>query len=68
MDRDAQIDAVLQTIQDRLQTPVEDSDEIERLRKGIDGMLKRAETLRAFPLTNADEPDFTFGAYRSEAE
>ena len=68
MDENRRIDAMLETIQASLDTRIEDTEEIERLRKGIEGWLGRASTLRNYPLTNADEPDFVFGAYRSEAE
>lgn len=68
MDETRPIDAMLETIQASLGTKIDDAEEIERLRKGIDGWLGRAATLRDYPLTNADEPDFIFRAYRSEVE
>lgn len=68
MDENRQIDAILETIQASLDTRIEDTEELKRLRKGIEGWLGRAATLRNYPLTNADEPDFVFSAYRSEAE
>lgn len=68
MDDTRRIDAMLETIQASLDTRIDDPEEIERLRKGLDGVLTRAATLREYPLTNADEPDFVFRAYRSEAE
>ncbi len=66
MDKNRLIDALLEQVQASINTPIEDSEELERLRKGLDSVVNRAATLRAYPLTNADEPDFVFGAYRSE--
>lgn len=34
------------------------------VRGRIEGALKMAATLRAYPLTNADEPDFVFIPHR----
>ena len=68
MDRNALVDAMLAQVQARLASPIEDDEELERLRNGLDGVAERAEILRQYPLTNADEPDFVFSAYRSESE
>jgi hypothetical protein len=62
------VDALLQQVQTRLDTPLTDDEEIGRLRKSIDGVIERAETLRSFELTNADEPYFVFSACRAEEE
>ena len=66
MDKNRLIEAMLEQVQASLDTPIEDRDELERLRKGLDGVASRAATLRDYPLANADEPDFVFSAYRSE--
>ncbi len=68
MDDERRIDALLETVQAALDTRITDPEEIERVRKGLGGVLERAATLRNYPLTNADEPDFTFRAYRAEWE
>jgi hypothetical protein len=36
------------------------------VRSGVERQLKQAARLRAYPLRNADEPDFVFQAYRAE--
>lgn len=36
------------------------------VREKVIGHLKLGDALRAFPLANADEPDFVFRAYRAE--
>jgi hypothetical protein len=36
------------------------------VREKVIGHLKLGDALRAFPLTNADEPDFVFSVYRAE--
>ena len=37
----------------------------EEVRKGAERHLKMAARLRAYPLRNADEPDFAFRPYRA---
>lgn len=59
-------DALLRQVQARLDTPLTDDDELQRLRKNLDGVIERAETLRRYELTNADEPYFVFSACRAE--
>lgn len=68
MDKSRAIDAMLEQVQASLDTTIDDEKELQRLRKGIEGFVNRADTLRSYPLTNADEPDFVFSAYRSETE
>jgi hypothetical protein len=36
------------------------ADELARMKRDIEGNVRTAERLRAFKLTNADEPDFIF--------
>ena len=38
----------------------------ERLRAQVRSLCAMAESLAAYPLTNADEPDVIFAAYRAE--
>ena len=38
----------------------------DEVRKNAERHLKMAARLRAYPLQNADEPDFTFRPYRAE--
>jgi hypothetical protein len=40
------------------------NDDMAAVGRQILANLKRAERLRALPLTNSDEPDFTYGAPR----
>ncbi len=40
--------------------------EHERVRESVRGLRAAADALAAFPLTNADEPDVLFRAYRGE--
>jgi hypothetical protein len=68
MDNNELVDAMLAQVQARLASPIEDPEELERLRKGLEGVAERAATLRQHPLTNGNEPDFVFRAYRSESE
>src|SRR3954464_9108819 len=37
-------------------------EQLEQVKKDVDGNLRTAERLRAVKLQNSDEPDFTFGA------
>ncbi len=41
-------------------------EELERVRGRAERQLKAADKLRAYPLRNADEPDFVFDPYRAE--
>jgi len=40
--------------------------ELDEVRKNAERHLKMAAKLRAYPLRNADEPDFAFRPYRAE--
>jgi hypothetical protein len=42
------------------------ADDEEAVRANVERHLKQAATLRAYPLENADGPDFAFRAYRAE--
>ena len=65
---DQTIDAMLQQVQARLDTPITDKDELERLRKGLEGVAGRGQTLSDYKLTNADEPFSVFRVHRPEVE
>ena len=41
-------------------------EQIGRLRESVRGLREAAAALYAYPLTNADEPDQVFAAYRGE--
>ena len=45
-----------------------DETAIAEIREELDSQVARSARLSAFPLTNADEPGFVFGAYRKEGE
>lgn len=68
MDDATLVEAMLAQVQAQLDTPIEDEAELERLRTGLEGLRERIATLDAWPLENADEPDFVFRAYRSESD
>ena len=55
-------DAVLARYGDRL-----DEAGVAKVRGEVEDLVKAAETLRAYRLTNGDEPDFVFRAYRRES-
>ncbi|HUY99699.1 MAG TPA: hypothetical protein VMU89_05075 [Thermomicrobiaceae bacterium] len=55
-------DAVLVRYGDRL-----DEAGVAKVRGEVEELVKAAEALRAYRLTNADEPDFVFRAYRRES-
>lgn len=40
--------------------------QLDQVRQGIVTMLETAARLEAYPLTNADEPDFVFRPYTAE--
>lgn len=42
-------------------------EQMARVRDGVKGLREAAAALYAYPLTNADEPDPIFAAYREEA-
>ena len=65
-DMDTVVEAMLQQVQARLQTPVTDADELDRLKKGLAGVAERTQVLSDFKLTNAEEPYSVFSACRSE--
>jgi hypothetical protein len=60
------VEAMLQIVQQRLDTPVTDTDELERLKKGLAGVADRTRILSDFKLPNADEPFSVFSAFRAE--
>ena len=60
-----QIDAAVAFIKHALGYELSEADETE-VRNGVERQLKQAAKLRAYPLRNADEPDFVFQAYRAE--
>ncbi|RIK42349.1 MAG: hypothetical protein DCC58_11085 [Chloroflexi bacterium] len=57
------VEAMLAQVRAALQWELSE-EEAAVVRGRIEGSLKMAETLRAFPLTNADEPDFVFIPHR----
>lgn len=60
------VDAMLQQVQARLATPVTENDELEALRKGLEGVAERTGTLSDYKLTNAQEPYSVFRVCRME--
>jgi hypothetical protein len=62
------IEAMMQQVQARLDSPITDKEELERLRKGLEGVAARSQTLSDYKLTNADEPFSVFRVYRPEVE
>lgn len=60
-----QIDAAVAYIKHSLGYELSKEDEAE-VRSGVERQLKQAAKMRAYPLQNADEPDFVFQAYRAE--
>lgn len=60
-----QIDAAVAFIEHALGYELSEADEAE-VRNGVERQLKQAAKMRAYPLKNADEPDFIFQAYRAE--
>lgn len=60
-----QIDAAVAYIKHSLGYELSEADEAE-VRSGVERQLKQAAKMRAYPLQNADEPDFVFQAYRAE--
>jgi hypothetical protein len=65
-DTDAVVEAMLQIVQQRLDTPISSEEELERLKKGLAGVAERARTLSSFKLTNAEEPYSVFSVCRAE--
>ena len=43
------------------------AEELEEVRKGVEGIAKAAETLRSVKLKNGDEPFSIFKPYKKEA-
>lgn len=43
-----------------------DEEQLQLIRKDLDGILARSKALSSFPLVNADEPAFAFSAFRSD--
>jgi hypothetical protein len=50
----------------RLLATERDEAAFEAVRQTAERHLKQAAKLRAYPLKNSDEPDFTFRPYRAE--
>lgn len=63
--REAQITAGLDVVRGSLSYELSDED-AQAVRGNIERHLKLADKLRAYPLVNADEPDFAFRVYRAE--
>ncbi|HUG14359.1 MAG TPA: hypothetical protein VMM78_05000 [Thermomicrobiales bacterium] len=60
-----QIDAAVASVRHALGYELSEDDMAE-VRNGVERQLKQAARMRAYPLQNADEPDFVFQAYRAE--
>lgn len=60
-----QIQAAVDYIKQSLQWELSAEEEAE-VRTNVERHLKQAATMRAYPLQNADEPDFIFRPYRAE--
>ena len=60
------VEAMLQQVQARLAAPVTDDEELERLRKGLEGVTQRTATLSDYKLSNAQEPYSVFRVCRAE--
>ena len=56
------VDSVSQRFPDRFTT-----EQVEQLRQAIAPIVEMIATLRNYSLTNADEPDPSFRAYRGES-
>lgn len=65
-DMEVTVEAMLQIVQQRLDTPLTDEDELERLRKGLAGVAERTRTLSNVKLPNAEEPYSVFQVCRAE--
>jgi hypothetical protein len=63
--RDVVAASVLETLVNRYPNRF-DAAQTEQLRRAVRHLVEVAATLRAYPLTNADEPDPIFRAFRSE--
>jgi hypothetical protein len=62
---EARLQAAIDTVRASLSWELSD-DDVAAVRKSVDGHLKQAARLRAYPLKNSDEPDFVFVPYRAE--
>ena len=62
-----QQDLYLGLIQKRYPHPRLQGKVLAAIRRDISADLERGKVLRSYPLSNADEPGFTFSAYRSDA-
>ena len=60
---DPMVEAMLAQVRASLRWELSE-EEVAVVRGRIEGSLKMAATLRAYPLTNADEPDFVFIPHR----
>lgn len=66
MSNDQIVQAMIEQVQAGINEPVAE-EHLERLRRNIATKVEQGETLRKFPLQNADEPDFVFRAFRRES-
>ena len=56
---DPMVEAMLAQVRASLKWELSD-EQVAQVRERLAGSLKMAAALRAYPLTNADEPDFVF--------
>lgn len=61
----ALVEAIVTQVRELIQDERDEAD-FDEVRKNVERHLKMAARLRAFPLQNADEPDFIFRPYRAE--
>lgn len=63
--RDAHLEALVASITAAYGGRIS-QEQMQRVRDGVQGLREAAAALYAYPLTNADEPDPIFAAYRGE--
>ncbi len=59
----AQVDARFAMIEERMRQPLTQA-QTDEVKQRIGRSIALGETLRAYPLTNADEPEIAFVPYR----
>ena len=59
------VEAIVAQVRGMIQDERDDA-ALDEVRKNAERHLKQAAKLRAYPLRNADEPDFIFRPYRAE--
>lgn len=59
------VEAIVAQVRGLIQDERDDA-ALAEVRKSAERHLKQAAKLRAYPLRNADEPDFVFRPYRAE--